>query len=450
MKRAFDAATRHPAWTVAVTVVVVAVPYFVLGPHFLADDYVWLRNAHFDGWWNAGGPRVAGRPGGWVVAALSFGAVGAHPAVLYVVLTALRVGAAVLVRRCLAMFMAARYALAVTLVWLVMPNHLATEMWLSSMAGPIALGLLAAGISELARVTRADPRRLPIVAYLLLAGAVAVYELTAGVAALAVAAVPCLVHGRVRVRVRDAAIGLVLVAVPALWAAVRSTVYDHSSTGKLDPRLVFPGHLSLGFAPFGAQGRVVTALGLAAILAAVVRLARRELRPSTGFPDRLVVAGAVVVLAGVAPLASFATNFFGLHDRLLLVSGVGSAMVWTGAALMVAAWLRRPAVLVAAALAFVAVVVPLRAMRTVDYRDAGTDAVRETARLGAAVRASGARAIDVPGPVAVVDRVWGLNDGWNATASVQLHLDDPTVVVGVVLPDIGRSGPPPDRPRAAF
>jgi hypothetical protein len=440
---------RHPALTVSVVTVIVAIPYLVAGPHFLADDYVWLRNAHFDGWWNAGGPRVAGRPGGWLVAALTFGAVGAHPAVLYVVQTVLRVIAAVLLRRCLAEFMAARYALAVTLVWIVMPNHLALEMWLSSIAAPIAIALLAAGITALARALRADPndRRQLVLAYVLLAAAVGVYELTAGVAALAVVAVPYLVHKRPQPKL--VAFGLGAVAVPALWAAIRSTVYDHSATGKLDPRLVLPGHLSLGFAPFGVQGRLVTLVALLLIVSSIVRLARRDLRPSTGFAERLVVAGAVVIVAGVAPLASFATNFFGLHDRLVLVSGIGAAMVWTGGALLVASLVgeRSSAVLVVAGVAFVAIAIPIRAVRIQDFVDAGRQAMQEADRIGATV--NGRRAIDVPGPVAVVDRVWGLNDGWNTTAAVQFVTDDPGVSVGVII-DGQRTGPPPDDPRASF
>src|SRR3954468_12764514 len=33
--------TRHPMSTVTVVLLALAVPYFLAGPHFLADDYVW-------------------------------------------------------------------------------------------------------------------------------------------------------------------------------------------------------------------------------------------------------------------------------------------------------------------------------------------------------------------------------------------------------------------------
>jgi hypothetical protein len=225
-------------------------------------------------------------------------------------------------------------------------------------------------------------------------------------------------------------------------------VYDYDATGRLDPRLVFPGHLSLGFAPFGVQGRLATGLGVAAILAAIVRLIRRDMRPSTGYPERLIVAGAVLIVLGVAPLASFATNFFGLHDRLVLAGGIGAAMVWTGAALLVARYAREPRrVLIGAAIALFVVAVPIRFIRIRDYVDAGHQAAQEAARIGDEAR--GRHDIDVQGPIAVVDRVWGLNDGWNTTAAVQLYLDDPSLSVGVIL-DGQRTGPPPENPLAAF
>ena len=55
MRRIVEVTDRHPAATVVVVTVAMALPYLVAGPHFLADDYIWLRNAHFDGWWNAEG-----------------------------------------------------------------------------------------------------------------------------------------------------------------------------------------------------------------------------------------------------------------------------------------------------------------------------------------------------------------------------------------------------------
>jgi len=224
-------------------------------------------------------------------------------------------------------------------------------------------------------------------------------------------------------------------------AYVRSTVYDHNATGHLDPSVVLPGHLSLGLAPFGAQGRLLTVVALAAIVWSLVRAVRMGAgRAELG--ERLVIAGTVVLLFGVAPLASFDTTFFGMPDRLTLVSGVGAAMVWTGGALIVARYVRRPqAVLVGVAVLFLVVVVPVRFVRTSDYEDAGRRAQHETATLSE--RARSTPVFDVPGPLADVDRSWGLNDGWNATAAVQVAVDDPRVTIGTIIYG-ERVGPPRD------
>ena len=430
--------TRHPVATISLVVVALATPYYLAGVHFLADDFVWLRNAHFDGWWQAGGLRTAGRPGGWLTAALTFGAIGAHPAVLYGLMTGLRVLAAVCVYRCLAEFVRRNVALAVVLVWILTPNHLTLEIWLSTIAAPIALALLAEGVTRLARAWRADDTRTIVIAYLMLAGAVAVYELTAGVALLAVVVVPYMV-GR-SPDWRRGVLGLVVVTIPAGWAYLRSSVYGRGvATGHLDPSVVLPGHLSMGLAPFGAQGRLLTVMALAAIVWALVRAVRMGAgRAELG--ERLVLAGTVVLFFGVAPLASFDTNFFGMPDRLTLVSGVGAAMVWTGGALVVARYVRRPQpVLVAVTVMFLVVVVPVRFVRTSDYEDAGRRAHAEIAALSAQGRST--PVFDVPGPVADVGRSWGLNDGWNATAAVQVALDDPRVTIGTMIYG-ERVGPP--------
>ena len=444
--RALARLQEHPEAVVAAAVVLLAIPYFVLGPHFLADDFIWLRNAEVGGWWQAGGPRTAGRPGGWLTAALTFGLIGSHPAVLYVLFTGLRAIAAVCVYRCLTEFMRPAYALTIALVWIVTPNHLSLEFWLSMIAAPIALAFLAYGITQLARACRTGQTRRFVVAYLCLAVSVAIYELTAGVALVAVIVVPYLVGRRPR-SWRMTALGAGLVAAPALWAVIRSSVYDHGSTGRLDPAVVFPSHFSLGMAPFGPQGRLVTAVVIVALAWSLSRVARSGVE-STGFGERLVLAGTVVVLCGVAPLVSLNTNFFGMNDRLMLVSSVGVAMVWTGVVLIAARLVSRPRVVLALGLvAFVALVLVLRTERTRDFVDAGRETTREIAALSASARSQST--MDVPGPLANVNRVWGLNDGWNATAAVQVALHDQDVTIDTVI--YGQLvGPEPSRPDAQF
>ena len=151
-----------------------------------------------------------------------------------------------------------------------------------------------------------------------------------------------------------------------------------------------------------------------------------------------------MLLVGVTPLARFPTNFLGLNDRLTVVSGVGAAMVWVGGLAMVARGRRHGRGLVlAAAVGLLAIAVPVRVAREHAFREAADAALAETHRLVALT--DGQRVIDVPGPIAVVHRVWGLSDGWNATAAVQLLSGDPTRVVHV-----GGMGPRADDPRQPF
>jgi hypothetical protein len=148
----------------------------------------------------------------------------------------------------------------------------------------------------------------------------------------------------------------------------------------------------------------------------------------------------------VVPLARFPTNFLGLDDRLTVVSGVGAAMVWTGGAAAVLrlvgparARLLAPALVVVVA----CVVVPLRIDRERDYRDAADAALAEATRLVSLT--DGERVVEVTGGLANVDRVYGLNDGWNASAAVQALSGDPTRVVHT-----DGIGPDPGDPTQAF
>src|ERR1044071_1645213 len=64
---------------VAAVAIAVCLPNLLNGPGPIADDWVFLRNARFDGWLHAAGPRQSGRPGGALVYDLTFGLIGNHP-----------------------------------------------------------------------------------------------------------------------------------------------------------------------------------------------------------------------------------------------------------------------------------------------------------------------------------------------------------------------------------
>jgi hypothetical protein len=243
--------------------------------------------------------------------------------------------------------------------------------------------------------------------------------------------------------------GTLLVAAPVGWLLTHRSVYV-APTKNLDPTLVLPGNLALGVAPFSAVGRVLTGVAFAGALLACARLARPHLRRSSIEAEQLAAAGLVVIVAGVLPLATFATNFLGMDDRLTAVSGIGGAMVWVGVAHMVRRELpASPSRLVSAAavVALIAVVGAIRVDRTRDVADAGDAAVAESHRF--ADLAATTRVVQVAGPVAVAGRVDGLNDGWNATAATQFHSGRADIVVLVEI-EGDLTGPPPDDPDAQF
>lgn len=433
---------RRSLTIVSGLIVVLAVPYALAGPNFHADDWVFVRNARFDGVLGAAGPRQIGRPGATVIYDLTFGAIGAHPLAIQLVQVLLWVMAAGAILFTLRRFVAAPVALAIVLVWVVVPTHSTLEHWASTTQALVALTLLAVGVGALAQAADDDrPGWLGIVA---LGAAIACYEVTAGAAFAALVAVP-LVRRR-RVRWDIARRGAVVLGLPLAWLLTHRTVYT-VPRGHLDPTLVLPGNLSLGLAPFGASGRIVTGIALAGLLVAIARLGRPSMRPESTNEEQIAVAGAVVIAVGVLPLLPFATNFIGMDDRLTVVSGVGAAMVWVGVIGMVVRDAGRRQMAGLAAAVLLVIVIPVRVGRTRDFVDAGDAAVRETRRLASLTEKS--RVVSVPGPVAVARRVDGLFDGWNATAAVQRLTDRRDVVVRVVIEGT-ETGPPADDPLVEF
>jgi len=118
----------------------------------------------------------------------------------------------------------------------------------------------------------------------------------------------------------------------------------------------------------------------------------------------------------------FATQFRGFEDRLTAVSGIGVAMVLAGTLLL----LPRRA-MVAGVVAVVAIAIPVRIDAAARYADA---AERGLAERDVAVTELGCRSsADLPEPLFVRDGIAGLADGWNASAAVQLAVDDDRVTV---------------------
>ncbi len=426
-------------------VLVLAVPNLIRGPVLLADDYVWLRNAMVHGWLGAGGPRTYSRPFAMMGANLTFGLIGPHPLPLYLVQIVLWALAALAVLGLLRRVLPAHLALLVTVVWLLLPNHLSLEYWLSTSGAWSAIAACAYGLSKIIDDTRRD--RVPWVGIALVTAGMLFYEVTALVAFAGVVLLPWLLTGRFQRR--TAAIGVTALLLATAWSLGWNSSYPGSSTTWLPGEILLTGTLSSGLFPFGGPGRALSfALVLCVVAVAVGLLRRKRRRPRRG--ELMVLAGAGVICCGVAPQVHLLTSFYGTQDRSNTVTSIGLAVLLVGLALVV---LRpvgdRTARRVIGVSLFAALAVlgaGIRATQGRIYHAQGVQAAAAIRRLGSP---SHGRPVEVPAPFVGTQWIAGLGDGWNASAALQFRTHDPRAVVWVVA-GCRASGPPTVDPLAAF
>lgn len=427
-----DRTLQHDMAIVVGVVLLLALPHVLLGPDITADDWVWVRNGEFLGWWDAGGSRQVGRPGAFALYALVFGLGGPHPLVHALVQLALWGLAAVAVLVALRQIVSVRLALPVVLFWLVVPTHLTLELWASTSQAWVAIICLALGSLAIAGRARGERPLWP--ALLLLGAAGAFYE----VAILAAPVCAVAVDRHVRGRWHWSTLAWSgLACAPALaWSLLSSTVYtDEVGLPTTEEYWIehLAGSVGLGI-PVDRQG-----LATIAVIVWVCCLAFLVRMRDAGVERSMALAGAAIVVAGTIPAMRAYTIPFGMGDRLTAVSGVGAAMFWVGFACSLG--LTRQALV---AMGFVVVVFGMAARVSMvnEWNDVGDEAADVTRDL---IDAQPGSVLVVAGPLASDRRSYGLSDGWNTTAAVQVVAGDATRVVQV---DVGciRSGPPPDEP----
>lgn len=326
-------------------------PYALLGPGFVLDDWFALANARFDGWWMAAGrEQWLARPGAGAAYALVFGLIGRRPLAVYAVSVALVVVAAVLLRRLLVATGVRRgVALAVALVWLALPNHGSLAYWPSAVNITLALVLLLGGLLALA----AAATRWAVLAPLLLAASVLCYEATGPVA---VAGVLALFRRGGRGGWRRAWPSLAAMAAAGAWMVVFFHPAKRGIDEWADLTLALPAHAGWGvLSPrwLATVGGLAFVVGVVLVTVAAVR--RPSLSVGVGREAHwLVLGGIAVVVLGTLPFVRYFYAPLGAGDRVNVVASVGSAMAWTGLGAIVwerARW-RAPAVVMACALAF--------------------------------------------------------------------------------------------------
>lgn len=358
----------------------VLAPYLLAGPGHFVDDWFALRNAVVDGWWEAAGrDQWLARPGAGVIYALTFGLLGARPLLHAMLAAFVVVATAVLVRRVAARYLPGGAALAVSVAWLIVPNHTSLEAWPSALNIAVSLLLAVAGLDRLT----ASPldRRHQLVAGACFAASVLCYEATAPALALAI-----LLLGWRRRHDRAAAVRLAsITGIPMVAAGAWMLANWHPSKVGLDvwldPVQVVNGHVSTGV--LGENLAAVLLGGFVTVVSLVALYARW--RGGDGghasWPERAIAGGWLLVLVGAVPFARYFYSPVGLGDRVTVVSGVGGAAVLIGVLGWVA--LRQPAVGRGLALAVLLGAVAHRASLARDYATAADDSRRILAEVEA-------------------------------------------------------------------
>lgn len=398
----------------------VAVPFALFGPGMILDDWYIQRDAAFGGVFSAGDPDLLrARPGAWLVYALDFGALGAHPLPRYLIQAGLNLVVVALLYLLARRFLPQSRSAAVAAIWVVLPNHTSLSYWASATNIVVAVAFLLAGGLFLSR----RPNRTvdQVLASVCLVASALCYEATLPAAGALVLAVPALLDREVRwnIVLRH---WLVLACV-FLWLTSHLHPVKRPHDW-LDPGLIFPAHFGWGIEPDGLLALAATVVAAIGIVFAVVGLAR----PRLGV-DRLaawmVVAGLAVIVVGTAPFARYIYEPIGANDRVNAVAGIGTALVWAGIGWMFVRY--RPLVYAGAAILGVGAL-SLGVQRADLYATAGRDAARVATAVDQAFPR--ADAVVVVGPCQLAtDGVTGLPEFYVAEAAVQLRRGDDGISV---------------------
>ena len=142
----------------------------------------------------------------------------------------------------------------------------------------------------------------------------------------------------------------------------------------MDVAQIVPAHFGRTVAAVPALALLVSMIVLITTAIAAYRLVSADRRPESGWEERLVVAGWVVIVLGVVPFVRYFYAPIGLGDRVTVVSGVGGAMLLAGVVAVVGRWWRLGAGSFAVLLAVLAIA--QRVSIVSDYAVAADDSRR--------------------------------------------------------------------------
>lgn len=345
----------------------VVLPYALRGPNFVLDDFWILEQGVFDGVFGASDAALtAARPGTAIAYGLTFGAFGNHPLPIFLIQAAIVLGCVAVLFPALRRFLSTTLAGATTAVWIVLPNHLSLEVWVTTSIIALSLLFLLVGVWAAAR--RNPSRLMQGISLAAFGLSIAFYEASVPLACLLIFAVPVIVERRVRWGYLF--LGAGVVALQSLWLVLHWHDVKDVSTELADVTQIVPAHFGWGIVGTGVFASVLVGLAGAGILIVLVRVIRA--RAVTGPGEAMVLVGLVVMVVGTAPFATYFYAPLGAGDRFNYLSSIGGALVWVGLAVVL--WAYRELVVVAAAAILVAAMIT-RWERIEIWDQAGDDGV---------------------------------------------------------------------------
>lgn len=313
---------------VCLIAVLAAGPYALMSPNYLREDFDSLLNAARNGALGAAGPAVARpRPGAAAVFALVFGGLGGRPVWTVLLMTAVHAGHALLLFHIASRMLTRRTAFAVAALWAILPTSSALTHWASAAPVGFALMLLMVSILLMWRSPLSTPTAAAAV--VLLVASALTYEAVIPIGVAAAFLVPKLATRRFNPRF--SAVCVVALGGVGLWNLVTTTKRDLSP---LSANNAIHGHFGSELIKVAGAGRATVVAVVVAVVWSGARLALPHV--GTGVGERLVVAGAGVVVLGTLPFIGVdrEIDYVMQGDRATAVSGVGTALVLVGIGLL--------------------------------------------------------------------------------------------------------------------
>lgn len=344
------------------------VPYLLAGPGFYMDDWRNLARLETVGWLRAAeAGKFASRPGAWSVETVLYTVLRDHPVWWVLALAVLSAATGTALFITLRRFVAQWTALAVVLVWIVLPNHTSLRVFANTAPMTVGLLLLTVGIWCM------DRDRLVLGAFAAGAGGLC-YEVMLLPALTAVVVLHLL---RGRGTRRQALTAAAVIVVTGCLMLIHPT-YSPASADRGSPVGLGAAHFGSGLTEIGLLAGVLAVTATAGIVVSLVQFARGRRGADDG--PWLVVVGLGIMAVGLASFAlKWPTGVRGQADRNYVVSSVGSAMVWVGCAQVLFG--RSRAALATASCAFVLVA----ASTNVAYQRQWGEAAQETVAMLEAV-----------------------------------------------------------------